>query len=68
MPLDKAMELIAKPDDAFNFFKEQAVRNGVAMEKGLIPEGRVYYREGTGFPPRTFEGITLPAPPGPPGL
>ena len=66
VPLDKAMELIAKPDDAFNFFKEQAVRNGVAMEKGLIPEGRVYYREGTGFPPRTFEGITLPAPPGPP--
>lgn len=60
VPVDKAMELIAKPDDAFNFFKEQAVRNGAAMANGLAPEGRVYFREGTCFPPRTFEGITLP--------
>jgi phosphatidylserine/phosphatidylglycerophosphate/cardiolipin synthase-like enzyme len=62
VPVDRAMELTANPDDAFNFFKEQAVRNRAAMEKGLTPEGRVYYREGTAFPARMFEGITLPPP------
>jgi len=57
--LDKAMGLIAAPEDAFNFFKEQAIRNKAALEKGLMPEGRVYYREGTDFPLRNFDGISL---------
>ena len=36
------MELLGKPQDAFNFFKEQATRNLAALEKGRMPEGRVY--------------------------
>jgi phosphatidylserine/phosphatidylglycerophosphate/cardiolipin synthase-like enzyme len=59
VPVDKATELIAKPDDAFNFFKQQATSNKVALDKGLTPEGRVYYREGTNFPQRKLEGISL---------
>ena len=59
VPVDKALELIADPDDAFNFFKQQAIRNRAALDKGLPPEGRVYYREGIDFPPREFEGISL---------
>jgi len=59
VPVDKAMELIAKPDDALNFFKQQAINNKAALEKGLLPEGRVYYREGADFPPRELGGISL---------
>lgn len=61
--MDNAMGLLAKPGDAFNFFQEQATRNQAALAKGLPAVGRVYYREGTNFPPRKFEGISLvPAP------
>jgi phosphatidylserine/phosphatidylglycerophosphate/cardiolipin synthase-like enzyme len=59
VPVDKAMTLIATPADAFDFFKEQAIRNKSALQKGLTPEGRVYPREGTDFPPRKLEGITV---------
>jgi phosphatidylserine/phosphatidylglycerophosphate/cardiolipin synthase-like enzyme len=57
--VDKAMELIAKPKDAFNFFKQQAIDNKAAMDKGLMPEGRVYDRERVSFPPRKLEGMSL---------
>jgi phosphatidylserine/phosphatidylglycerophosphate/cardiolipin synthase-like enzyme len=67
VPLDRAMALIAKPEDAFNFFKEQAIRNKAALQNGLTPEGSVYYREGADFPPRKLEGITVvPVVPVPP--
>lgn len=59
VPVDKAMALIAKPEDAFDFFREQAIDNKAALQNGLTPEGRVYYREGIVFPPRNLEGITL---------
>jgi hypothetical protein len=38
------MGLIAKPEEAFNFCKEQAIRNKAALEEGLTPEGCVHYR------------------------
>jgi phosphatidylserine/phosphatidylglycerophosphate/cardiolipin synthase-like enzyme len=59
VPVDRAMELIAKPEDAFNFFKQQATSNKVALDKGLTPEGCVYDREKVSFPPRKLEGISL---------
>ncbi len=34
VPVEKAMELIGKPEDALNFFKEQATRNRTALEEG----------------------------------
>jgi len=58
----EAMDLVQKPVDAFNFFKEQAIRNKAALEKGLMPVGRVYCWEGTDFPPRNFDGINLASP------
>ena len=58
MPVDKAMELIAKPDDAFNFFRAQAARNLAALQAGTMPEGRVYDWE-TAFPPRVLNGVDL---------
>jgi len=57
--VDEAMGLIAKPDDAFNIFTQQAVRNKAALLKGITPEGRVYPREGMVFLPRKLEGITV---------
>ena len=57
--LDTANALIAKPGDALNFFREQATRNKAAMDKGLKPEGCVYYRADTNFPPRAFAGIDI---------
>jgi phosphatidylserine/phosphatidylglycerophosphate/cardiolipin synthase-like enzyme len=59
VPVDRAMELIAKPEDAFNFFKQQAIDNKAAMDKGLMPEGRVYDQERVSFPPRKLEGMSL---------
>jgi phosphatidylserine/phosphatidylglycerophosphate/cardiolipin synthase-like enzyme len=59
VPIEKAMALIAKPEDAFEFFKEQAIRNKAALQSGLTPEGRVYYREGIVFPSRNLQGITV---------
>jgi len=56
---DKATALLANPDDAFNFFTQQAMRNRAALNNGITPEGRVYYREGMNFPPRKLDGITL---------
>ena len=56
--IDKARDLIEKPDDALNFFKAQAARNKAALEAGQMPEGRVY-EMGTVFPPRKLEGIDL---------
>ena len=47
--IDRAKELIEKPDDALGFFKAQAVLNKIAMERGKMPEGRVY-QKGTVFP------------------
>jgi phosphatidylserine/phosphatidylglycerophosphate/cardiolipin synthase-like enzyme len=64
VPVDKAMDLIGKPEDAFTFFKEQAIRNKAALEKGLMPEGRVY-NWGTDFPARELDGINFgPVPAG----
>jgi phosphatidylserine/phosphatidylglycerophosphate/cardiolipin synthase-like enzyme len=57
--VEQAMRLLASPEDAFTFFKEQAIRNKAALEKGLLPEGRVYYREGTAFPSRRLDGISV---------
>ena len=34
--VEKAMDLIEKPEDAFTFFKGQAVRNKAAMAAGLM--------------------------------
>jgi hypothetical protein len=59
MSVDKAMELIAKPEDAFNFFKQQAIDNKAAMDKGLTPEGCVYGRDTANFPPRKLDGISV---------
>jgi hypothetical protein len=59
VPLDRATELIAKPEDAFNFFKQQAIDNKAAMDKGLAPQGRVYRRDTANFPPRKLEGISV---------
>jgi phosphatidylserine/phosphatidylglycerophosphate/cardiolipin synthase-like enzyme len=57
--LDTTNALIAKPGDALNFFREQAIRNKAAMDKSLKPEGCVYYRAETDFPPRAFAGIDI---------
>jgi phosphatidylserine/phosphatidylglycerophosphate/cardiolipin synthase-like enzyme len=59
--VEDAMKLIGKPQDALSFFKGQAARNLAAMEKGQIPEGRVYAWKTTKFPPREFGGIDLSA-------
>jgi phosphatidylserine/phosphatidylglycerophosphate/cardiolipin synthase-like enzyme len=58
VPVEEAMDLIGKPEDAFTFFKEQATRNKAALEKGLMPKGCVY-DWGTGFPARELDGINL---------
>ena len=63
--VEKAMELIEKPEDAFTFFKDQAARNMAALEKGRMPEGRVYDWKTTSFPAREFDGIDLSALPTP---
>jgi len=67
IPVAQAVEPVDRPDDAFTFFQQQAIRNKAALERGLMPEGRVYYREGTTFPPRKFDGISLDPSPVPPG-
>ena len=54
--VEEAMELTGKPEDAFNFFKDHAAGNRVALEDGRMPEGRVYYW-GTEFPARELDGI-----------
>jgi phosphatidylserine/phosphatidylglycerophosphate/cardiolipin synthase-like enzyme len=58
--VDETIKLIEKPEDAFNFFKEQATRNKAALETGLMPEGRVY-NWGIEFPARVLDGINLGA-------
>ena len=63
MPVARAAALIASPEAAFDFFREQAIRNRSALQAGLTPEGRVYFREGAAFPPRNFAGMSLPAAP-----
>ena len=63
--VEEAMELIGKPQDAFNFFKDQAARNLAALEGGRMPEGRVYDWKTTSFPTREFDGIDLSALPTP---
>ena len=60
VPVEKAMELIGKPEDALGFFKDQASRNWLALEDGLMPEGRVY-EWGSEFPARELDGIDLGA-------
>jgi len=61
----EAMDLIGKPQDAFNLFKDQAARNLAALQAGRMPEGRVYDWKTTNFPPREFDGIDLSALPTP---
>jgi hypothetical protein len=56
--VDRAMELIHKPEEALNFFREQAARNKAALGRGQIPERRVY-EMGTVFPARELDGIEL---------
>ena len=56
--IEKVMELIKKPEEALNFFKEQAARNKAALVGGQMPEGRVY-EMGTVFPERKLDGIVL---------
>jgi phosphatidylserine/phosphatidylglycerophosphate/cardiolipin synthase-like enzyme len=57
----QARDLIAKPAEAFTFFKYQADHNRtVALQNGEAPAGRVFYKEGTQFPPRKLQGIALP--------
>ena len=56
--VEKAMELIEKPEDALTFFKSQAILNRDAWEKGQVPQGRVY-EWGTEFPRRDLDGIDL---------
>ena len=58
VPVEKAVELIGKPQDGFDFFKDQAARNLAALEGGRMPEGRVY-KWGTQFPARQLDGIEL---------
>jgi len=59
---NEALGLIEEPSEALTFFKAQAGRNHAALQRGLMPEGRVYDWLGTDFPKRDFAGITLPAP------
>ncbi len=58
VPVDKATELIGKPQDALDFFNGQAALNQAALEEGRMPEGRVY-KWGNEFPPRELDGIKL---------
>jgi phosphatidylserine/phosphatidylglycerophosphate/cardiolipin synthase-like enzyme len=58
VPVEKAVELIGKPEDALGFFKDQADRNLEALKVGRMPEGRVY-RWGCEFPPRQLDGIDV---------
>jgi phosphatidylserine/phosphatidylglycerophosphate/cardiolipin synthase-like enzyme len=56
--LENAMKLIEKPEDAFNFFKEQARHNTLALQQGLRAEGHVYeWGHKTTFPKRELNGI-----------
>jgi phosphatidylserine/phosphatidylglycerophosphate/cardiolipin synthase-like enzyme len=59
--IENAIKLIEKPEDAFNFFKEQATHNTSALESGLKAEGRVYKWGDTKFPKRVLNGINLGA-------
>jgi len=56
---EDAIRLLANPGEAFTFFKEQAIRNELALEKGVAPEGSVYDRQSIDFPPRKLEGIAV---------
>ena len=60
VPVEKAMELLGKPEDALSSFKDQATRNRAALEDGRMPEGRVY-DWGCEFPARELDGIDLSA-------
>ncbi len=59
VPIDEAQRLLANPEEAFNFFKGQAIRNQAAFESGRMPEGRVYDRARINFPPRELAGVTV---------
>jgi phosphatidylserine/phosphatidylglycerophosphate/cardiolipin synthase-like enzyme len=59
IPLDEATRLMSNPDEAFNFFKQQAQSNLQALSKGQMPDGCVYYRAGVNFPTRALGGINL---------
>jgi hypothetical protein len=54
--VEEARGLLQKPEEALNFFNEQATRNQAALEGGLMPNGRVY-KMGIEFPPRKLDGI-----------
>lgn len=56
--VDDVKRLIAQPGEALNFFRAQAARNKAALERGTMPEGRVYVM-GTEFPKLNLEGIDL---------
>ena len=58
VPVEQAMELIGKPEDAITYFKSQAVIDKDAWDKGRVPQGRVY-EWGTEFPARKLDGIDL---------
>ena len=59
IPAAQASDLIEKPEDAFNFFKNQADHNQrVALANGETPVGRIFYKN-TEFPPRELAGITV---------
>ncbi len=58
IPVAQAKSLIEKPEDAFRFFKDRADHNKkVALQKGDMPVGRVFYKD-TEFPQRKLDGIT----------
>ena len=59
IPLDDAVQLLAKPDDAFALFKQQADDNKNAMAGGFMPQSRVFPWQDINFPPRHFDGIVL---------
>ena len=58
--VEKAMGLTENPANALTFFNDQASRNLVALQRGWMPEGRIYYW-GTAFPARELDGIDLGA-------
>lgn len=58
VPVDRAKELIERPDDALAFFKAEATRNKAALKRGQMTEGRVY-EMGTAFPLRDLAEIDL---------
>ena len=55
-----ALGLIENPANALSFFNDQATHNLVALQRGWMPKGRIYYW-GTVFPKRELDGISLGA-------